>query len=227
METATGGAGGGERSLSSPQPRRVGGSQRRPVVLAILLTSLAWVVVGGSALVVWRRPVPYSFEIQPPPATATPLPTATPEPLLVEVVGAVNAAGVYALPRSSRVMDAIAAAGGLRDDAEGNAVSLARALVDGEKVLVPVQGDATPELVREAGLIRPGDGCEAGTYLIPINTATVADLEELPGIGPKTAQAIVDYRSAHGPFRSLEEILEVKGIGEVTLERIRDLISLN
>lgn len=222
MEPVTGGAGDGERSLSSPRPRAPGGRQRWPVVVTILFTSLVWAVVGGVALVAWRRPVPVSFEIQPPPATATSVPTATPEPLLVEVTGAVRTVGVYALPHGSRVMDAIAAAGGLREDAEGGTVSQARLLVDGERVLVPVRGGETPEVASQAS-----DNREAGTFPIPINTASLAELEELPGIGPKTAQAIVDYRSVHGPFVTMEAILEVKGIGELTLERIRNLITLD
>jgi competence protein ComEA len=203
------------------------GSQRRPVVLAILLTSLAWVVVGGAALVAWRRPVPVSFAIQPPPATATPIPTATPKPLVVEVVGAVREAGVYRLPDGSRVQDAITAAGGLSEDAEGSAVHKTRTLVDGERVSVPFRVDSEPAQASQDGPDRLENGRTGGMFPVPINTASVAELEALPGIGPKTAQAIVDYRNAHGPFVSVEAILEVKGIGDVTLERIRNLITLD
>lgn len=227
MDTVIGRAGDGERSLSSSQPREVDSEQRRSVALAVLLTSLAWAVVGGAALVAWRRPVPVSFEIQPPPATVTPAPTATPQPILVEVIGAVRAAGIYELPPGSRVLDAIAAAGGVTEDAEGSGMSQVRELVDGDRVVVPARGGSEGALERQVEPHRPGDATNAGDFLIPINTASVAELEELPGIGPKTAQAIVDYRSAHGPFVSKEAIMEVKGIGEVTLERIRDLITVD
>lgn len=227
METVTGGAGDGERSLSSPRPRATGRNQLRPVALSILLTSLAWVLVGGAALVTWRRPVPIRMQMEPPPATSTPVATSTPEPLLVEVTGAVRSVGVYRLPYGSRVLDAIAAAGGLREDAEGNAVHQARTLVDGERVLVPFRVDSEPAPASQNGPGRPEDGRTGGTFPVPINAASVAELEALPGIGPKIAQAIVDYRNAHGPFVSMEAILEVKGIGEATLERIRDLITLD
>lgn len=230
MGRGIGGAGGDQRFLNRGREETTSGSPRRPIWLAVLFTSLVWVVLGGAALVMWRRPVPVAFEIQPPPATATPQPTATPEPLLVEVTGAVRAAGVYALPRNSRVQDAIAAAGGLAADADASTVRQARELVDGERVLVPARAD--PKLT-PAGQGGPGSAGEARAvagfprFPIPINTASMAELEELPGIGPKTAQAIVDYRSAHGPFVSIEDILQVKGIGEVTLGRIRGLITLD
>lgn len=195
--------------------------------MAVLLTSLAWVVLGGAALVIWRRPQPVAFEVQSPPATATPRPTVTPEPLVVEVSGAVRAAGVYKLPHGSRVQNAISAAGGLAEDADAGDIHLARELVDGERVLVPARSEAKPALAGQGEPEPAGDARAGAGFPVRINTASVAELEELPGIGPKTAQAIVDYRSTHGSFASVEDILEVKGIGEVTLERIRDLITLD
>lgn len=208
---------------------------RRQLLLAILLTSLLWVVIGGSSLFLWRRPVPAAFEIVPPPATVTPAPsptptpTATPSPLLVDVAGAVRVPGVYGLPAGSRVQQAIDAAGGILSSADLRAISLARALRDGEKLYVPREGEVPPPIsgpAPEAEAPTQGDG-EGMTTPININTADVDGLQILPGIGPKTAQAIVDYRDANGLFQAVDDIVQVKGIGQATLERLRPLITLD
>jgi competence protein ComEA len=200
----------------------------RPVLLAIVLTSLFWVVVGGLALLTWRRPTPVAFELQPPPATSTPAPTATPAPLAVDVAGAVSRPGVVRLPPGARVEDAIAAAGGLATKADASELSLARLVQDGEKLIVPAI--PSPTATRLPGATPDPIGTESVTDIatpgsvVHINTATLEELDTLPGVGPKTAQAILDYRSANGPFLSAEALLAVKGIGESTLARLRDLI---
>ena len=203
----------------------------RPVLLAILLTSLFWVIAGGLAMVFWRKPAPVTFDIQPAPATSTPLPSATPAPLAVDVGGAVVQPGVYRLTPGARVEDAILAAGGLAAKADSGQLSLARLVQDGEKLVVPMVASPTP--TRSPGdtpepvvTEKSADTASVGSR-VHINTATLEELDTLPGVGPKTAQAILDYRTANGPFTSAEELLEVKGIGESTLARIRELIMID
>lgn len=223
-------ANGAERPVTTADPDAPAASTgRRPVVLAVLLTSLVWLMLAGSAALLWRRPQPVAFAIQPPPATATPAPTPTPAPIQVDVAGAVQRPGVYDLPAGARVGDALAAAGGLAPDADGQALSLARPLQDGEKLVAPtVQpasaiASAAPE---PAVAVRGGDIELAGAGLLDINTASAQELEALPAIGPVTAQAIVDYRAANGPFRSVDDIVKVKGIGPATLDKIKPLITV-
>ncbi|MCS6844906.1 MAG: helix-hairpin-helix domain-containing protein [Caldilineales bacterium] len=212
-------------------PVQRGGQNGRAIAATALVTSLLWLVAFALWLALAGRPQPVAFEVQPPPATATPqptpAPTATPTagPIWVDVGGAVAAPGLYQLPPGARVQQAIEAAGGLAADADTRSVSLARPLADGEKVYVPATGETPP----------PQEGPTAGSRAAPadlgmgrldINRATAAELEALPAIGPKTAQAIVEYRQANGPFRSVEDLLKVKGIGEATLAKIRDLITV-
>jgi competence protein ComEA len=211
------------------QPAAAG---RRPVILAVLLTSLAWLVLAGGVLLAWRRPQPVAFQLQPPPATATPAPSPTPAPITVDVAGAVLRPGVYELPASARSADAITAAGGFAPSADQAALSLAQPLQDGDKLIVPEAGanrSASAAIVPEAPDVGASRGSVldvAGVALININTASALELEALPAIGPVTAQAIVDYRTTHGNFRSVEEIVSVKGIGPATLEKIKLLITV-
>lgn len=223
-----------EHPVSKPDaPPAPANPGRQPVVLAVLLTSLAWLVLAGGALVLLRQPQPVAFQLQPAPATATPAPTATPEPIRVEVAGAVLAPGVYTLPAGARAGDAIAAAGGLAPDADAAALNLAQPLQDGEKLVAPTPAPARPAAAASAagssapdlGATRSGGIDLAGAALIDINQASVPELDTLPAIGPVTAQAIVDYRAANGPFRSIEELVNVKGIGPATLEKLRALIT--
>jgi competence protein ComEA len=139
----------------------------------------------------------------------------------VYITGAVPRAGVYALPQGARVQDAISAAGGFLAEAEKSQINLAALLEDGEKLdipyiegAVPVIGTPVPEVVTST------------TELININTASNAELESLPGIGPTTAQKIIDYREKNGPFINAEDIVNVSGIGPGTYERIKDLITV-
>ncbi len=203
---------------------------RRPILLAVLLTSLAWLIVAGGAALAWRRPQPVAFAIQPPPATVTPAPTPTPAPIQVEVAGAVQRPGVYELPAAARVGDALDAAGGLVANADGEALSLARPLQDGEKLVAPTVRPASAAAAfaapEPAVAVRSGGSELGGASLLDINTASAQELEALPSIGPVTAQAIVDYRTASGPFRSVEDIVKVKGIGPATLEKIKLLITV-
>jgi len=129
--------------------------------------------------------------------------------VVVHVTGAVKKPGVIRLPAGSRVDDAIDAAGGAKSDKALATVNLARVLVDGEQIVVgAVQG-------------APGSGGSATG--VNLNQASASDLEALPGIGPVLAQRIVDWRTANGPFRSIDELGEVSGIGDALLAQIRSL----
>lgn len=152
--------------------------------------------------------------------TLRPAPTDT--PIVVYISGAVPRPGVYALPQGARVQDAISAAGGFLADAEKTGINLARQLEDGEQLEIP--------FAEGASLVIPTPGVEviepSETELININTASQTELESLPGIGPTTAQKIIEYREANGPFAAIEDIINVSGIGPGTFERIKDLITV-
>ncbi|QHC59208.1 ComEA family DNA-binding protein [Rathayibacter sp. VKM Ac-2760] len=152
----------------------------------------------------------------------TPPPSAsTGVPLYVHVAGAVVTPGLYLLDPGARVTDALAAAGGFTETAERAAVNLARRVVDGEQILVPEQGAVSAPGAAGAG----STGSAPAGGVISLSTATAAQLEELTGIGPSTAAKIVAYREEHGPFTSVDQLLEVPGIGEKTLEAFREQVS--
>lgn len=146
------------------------------------------------------------------------------ETVVVDVGGAVIEPGVVELDAGSRVADAIEAAGGLAIDADCTTLNQAQLLQDGQKVYVPKEGeiDASGALVdlstQEAG--------QAATTLVNINTATLEELDALPGVGPATAQAIIDDREANGPFASEEDIMRVSGIGEKKYEKLKGSICI-
>lgn len=146
-------------------------------------------------------------------------PAATPAPaeLVVDVVGAVVRPGVVRLPPGSRVVDALDAAGGALTDADVARLNLARVLVDGEQVVVPRPGDPVPAAPPAAG------GGEGGATLVDLNSADEATLDTLPGIGPVLAARIVEHRAA-GPFASVDDLVDVPGIGQALLEDLRDLV---
>jgi competence protein ComEA len=156
--------------------------------------------------------------------TLRPAPTET--PVIVYITGAVPRPGIYALPEGSRVQDGIAAAGGFLAEAERTDINLAAFLIDGEELDIPfVEGDSPvlPTPV-ENNPVLPGSG--SSSELIDINTASSAELETLPGIGPTTAQKIIEYRQTNGAFVSIEDIINVSGIGPGLYERIKDLITV-
>ncbi len=134
--------------------------------------------------------------------------------LYVHVLGQVEHPGLYVLESDARVVDALAAAGGTLDDADLQAVNLARLLSDGEQLVVPVIGAAA----ESGGSSAVGDG------LIDLNNADQAELETLPRIGPAIAQRIIEWRETNGRFGSVDDLLAVSGIGEKLLAGIRDLV---
>jgi competence protein ComEA len=132
------------------------------------------------------------------------------------VAGAVRRPGLYRLPPGSRVADAIQQAGGARHKAALSLVNLAAPVVDGGQIVVPARGVPTPT---------EGDSAATPTGPVHLNTATLEELDRLPGVGPVTAQKIIDYRDKHGSFGSVDELDAVPGIGPTRLEQLRDLIA--
>jgi len=185
------------------------------------LAVLVVVAVGGAGL--WYvRSLPRPVEVRAVAASrAASAPTASPDPavVLVHVAGWVRDPGVYELRDGDRVIDAVQAAGGPRRGADLDALNLAAPLVDGNQVLVPRAVKAS-----SGGTVAEGSG--SGAALININTASAGELEALPGVGEVIAQRIVDYRTENGPFASVDELLDVSGIGPATLEEMRDLVTI-
>ncbi|MFE6255278.1 ComEA family DNA-binding protein [Agromyces sp. NPDC057865] len=148
-------------------------------------------------------------------------------PLLVHVLGAVAAPGLVELAPGARVVDAVAAAGGFTPEADPAAVNLARPVVDGEQLVVLAVGEAPPAgsstgAVGAAG----GSGAAVGDGKVHLNTADVAALDTLPRIGPALAQRIIDWREANGPFTSVDQLLDVAGIGDAVFSGLADRVAL-
>ena len=182
------------------------------------------VVVLLAAFVVWIRSGT-SHDAAPTragvPVPAIPAPTTTTAPrALVHVVGAVRTPGVVELDSGARVRDALAAAGGPADDADVDRLNLAAPVNDGERVAVPRLGE--PDPVPVAGDATANGGAPSGP--LDLNTATATDLETLPGIGPTLAEAIVRQREKMGRFQSVDDLKQVRGIGEGRFADIKELV---
>lgn len=145
--------------------------------------------------------------------------------LYVHVAGAVVEPGLVQLAPGERVADAIAAAGGATDAADLDRVNLAAPVTDGEQVYLPAEGE-TPPAAPEVGTSSGETGDEGSSAVVHVNTAGPDELETLPGIGPARAADIIAYRERDGPFQSVEDLLQVPGIGPATLERLRDQVQL-
>ena len=211
---------------------RIGGLQLGPVHLAVVAV-LAALAVGLAAW--WAvRDQAEAVPISPRGSAGTPLsPVTAPDPdeamptgeadadadLVVDVAGKVRKPGIAVLPPGSRVVDALEAAGGARHGVDLTSLNLARPLVDGEQILVGVQPVAGVAGTLDAPVP------EGGT-LVNLNTADAAALDTLPGVGPVTAESILSWREEHGGFTSVDELLEVDGIGEATLADLAPLVTL-
>ena len=160
-------------------------------------------------------------------APAGSLPAAPPVTVIVHVAGQVASPGVYAVPVGGRVADAVVAAGGTASEADVEQLNLAARVSDGERIYVPRKGEAVPAApafpVRSSS---SGTAAKGGSPAGPVdlNTATAEQLEALPGVGPATSKAILAYRTSHGRFRSVTELLEVPGIGPAKLESLRPMV---
>ena len=190
-------------------------------IAQVIFFSIIGLVVIYVIYTILKRPEPASpplvITLQPRP-TAEPA-TPTPATISVYVAGAVNKPDVYALPLNAIVKDAIAAAGGATADADLERINLATRLVDQMEVHVPQIGEAAPP---------PSNGSppNASTEMININTASAEELDKLPGIGPAIAKAIIDYRTKNGSSKKIEDINDVKGIGDALFEKIKDQITV-
>ncbi len=147
-------------------------------------------------------------------------------PVLVHVLGAVVRPGLVELSSGARVVDAIAAAGGLAADADPAGVNLARAVVDGEQLVVTAVGQAPPPLPSGSTGTGIGTGGASPDGLVHLNTADVVALDTLPRIGPALAQRIIDWRETNGPFTSVDQLLEVAGIGDAVFSGLADRVTL-
>jgi competence protein ComEA len=143
-----------------------------------------------------------------------------PRTVVVHVVGAVRRPGLYELVEGSRIDEAIRKAGGPKPKAALELVNLAAPLADGQQILVPARGDVT------AAPAAGGAAQSAPAAKVHLNTATLEQLDALPGIGPVTAQNILDYRAEHGSFQTVAELDAVSGIGPARLEQLKPLVEL-
>ncbi len=165
-------------------------------------------------------------------------PTAT--VMYVHVIGAVSEPGVVEVPPGSRVSDVVGSAGGTTTSADLSRINLARLVLDGERIWVPVLGEEPPDEVAEptapgvsatpdgsaSGSAGGGDAAGAGAAAIDINAADATALQTLPGVGPVTAESILAWRTEHGRFSTVEELMEVSGIGPRTLEKLQPLVTV-
>lgn len=191
------------------------------IVLVVVAAAAAWVrsAAGGPS------PAP---PVPPASTTAAPAPATTAVArVLVHVVGAVARAGVVELVAGARVHDAIAAAGGAAADADLARLNLAAPLADGQRIAVPRVGEALTAAPGDAAAPLPGapGGAEA-TGPLNLNTATATQLEELPGIGPTLAAAILAERERRGGFARVEDLRAVRGIGEQRFADLRGLVTV-
>jgi competence protein ComEA len=152
-----------------------------------------------------------------PRAAPPPVASVAPAQIVVDVVGAVRRPGLYRLRQSARVADAIARAGGLSRRADRTLVNLAAPIADGQQVLVPARVPASPAAGGGSSTTQSGP--------VHLNTATLEEFDALPGVGPVTAQKILDYRQKHGAFTSVDELDAIAGIGPARLDSLRDLVT--
>jgi competence protein ComEA len=184
--------------------------RRRLLLVAGVLVVV--LVVGGRML-----SKPGHASVPPPVRLAAPAPTTVASQLFVHVVGAVRRPGLYRLSDGSRVADALRRAGGPTPKAQLELVNLAARVADGEQVVVPRRGSN----VVAAG--SPAPSAQSGP--VHLNTATIEQLDALPGVGPVTAQKILDYRQEHGAFGSVDELDAISGIGPARLAQLRELVA--
>ncbi len=187
---------------------------------SILLGIVSGLLISGAIILIIAPPRGKPIELSPLP---------TPAPLVVYITGSVTHPGVYSLPRLSRVSNAIEAAGGLLPDADQTAINLAAKLSDGQKIVVPkinapVIGLAGSTPDAQPASSQPGASTPSSDNPLDLNAATLEQLDLLPGIGPTRAADILAYRNQHGSFKTIDEIMEVSGIGQTTFDRIKAMI---
>jgi competence protein ComEA len=176
------------------------------------LAAVAALVACIAAFMAWRAR-PQAMPVPPVQSAGVAAPSVAPSVLVVSVGGRVRRPGLVRLPAGARVADAIEAAGGALPDTDLSQVNLARKVVDGELIVIGI----TPP---------PAAGPTAKGGLVNINTATLGELQTLPGIGAVLAQRIVDYRTEHGGFRSINDLRQVDGIGESKFAQLKDRVTV-
>lgn len=197
-------------AISGPDPRRARVRRAAGIALTLVLVGL------GIAVFVTAVTPRGSTTVLTPDEGAT---GATGEPaaaIYVHILGQVERPGLYELPDGARAVDAVAAAGGFTAQADAAGLNLARFVSDGEQIVVPAIGETPPGAA-------PGI---AGDGRVNLNTADAAALDTLPGVGPATAANILAWRDEHGRFESVDDLLDVGGIGEAKLDAIRDLVTV-
>lgn len=158
--------------------------------------------------------------------TALPKPTSTIAPIQVEIKGQISLPGIYSVEKGSRLLDLINLAGGLTSAADDRRVNNAFLVRDGDFFYIPAEGETIPETARNAPGNNPLDDSSFFDYPLDVNTATQDAFESLPGIGPAKAADIIAFRAQSGPFSSVDDLLEVPGIGPATLESIREYLTV-
>jgi len=191
-------------------------------VLFVLIGVLTGFVLAGVLVFVSRAPSGEPIVLRPAP---------TQIPIAVHVIGAVPRPGLYKFPEGARLQDAIDAAGGLLAEADANGLNLAALLEDGQQLDIPYQAGSEPASASSTvdlpfSATEPPTNDNSSQDLLNINTASLEELDTLPGIGLTTAQKIIDYRDENGPFEAIEDILNVSGIGPSTFEGLKDLITV-
>ena len=195
----------------------------KSIAQGAILAALVAALLAALTFVLLDRQAPSEIAIQ----------TEAYPTIMVDVSGGVSTPGLYALPGASRLQQAIDRAGGLTADADVTSLNLAGRLVDGDDVVIPVSG--LPQATELPGRPTPGAqadstpdvGDEADSApLIDLNTASAAELETLPGVGPVIADRIIEYRNVDGPFATIEELAVIQGISPAMVEEIRPLVTL-
>lgn len=177
-------------------------------------------------MVLTQRTMPAPILIEPPPPTATPAPTSTPAPLQVYINGAVQNPAVYEMSTNSILDDLVQVAGGFTEDANAIGVNLALPLQNGMQVFIPSITETAAALPPVVSELAPVSENDSVSTLVNINIANEAELDILPGIGPSTAQKIIQFREANGPFQTKEELMLVSGIGEAKFQQVESMITV-
>ncbi len=190
------------------------------LLLAVLIAAVA-----GTAFFTHRSATPQPVSapmvsLAPSPAAAAPTPSPSPQAeVVVEVVGKVRNPQVVSLPKGSRVLDAVRAAGGAKPGVDTTDQNLARILVDGEQIRIGLQAVPAAQPAAESTSAAAGP--------IDINLATAEQLEQIPGVGPVLAQRIIAYREQNGGFSTVEQLTEVSGIGEATFAQMQAMVTVS
>ena len=215
--------------LTRPLTPETSGDKLRQALSAVtpgrvLSTATALAVVSVGSWWLLRAPAPPVERTLPMATTPTassvvgaPPPSVAPADVVVQMAGAVQHPGVFHLPVGSRVADLVAAAGGAITGVDAAVLPLAAKVTDGQRIYLPKPGEPAPAATSASGGATP-----AGP--LDLNTATAAQLDALPGVGPTTAAAIVSYREKHGPYRSIDGLLEIKGLGQSKVDALRELV---